>query len=360
MFDTGLRSAENYIESECRKRVFWCAYTLDKHLSAIFGRPSVLNDDDIDQDLPSLVDDRDLTAHSMAVASRDNMNIMLGPINHHKLGRILAKTLRKLYSIKPLDRKSQLRIMSELGAEVETWRSELPAFLDPNQVDSTLLRPLFQRQSNLLTLASGHAEILIYRPSLLHDHAPEETARDSNGVNSNIQRCLEAAMSIVGIIGRMVEANQYYSASWFAHYQAFLAVVVLYTYTLRSRTADASTWLKYFRAAERCQTTLASVASTQSLAQRFSVIMEEFRLEVVKRLQQDSPSPQLGLPELSMDAGDEAIHLTSTSIPASGSMSTWAKSSSNGDVFGFMGFPQWEQLDLLVSDSVPSRNSWHS
>ncbi|KAL1872451.1 hypothetical protein VTK73DRAFT_1529 [Phialemonium thermophilum] len=54
-FEGGAPSAcgVDLVELECRKRVFWCAYNLDKYLSAIFGRPCAFHDDDIDQDMPS-------------------------------------------------------------------------------------------------------------------------------------------------------------------------------------------------------------------------------------------------------------------------------------------------------------------
>lgn len=39
----------DHVESECRKRVFWCAYSLDIYLSAALGRPKIFHDEDIDQ-----------------------------------------------------------------------------------------------------------------------------------------------------------------------------------------------------------------------------------------------------------------------------------------------------------------------
>lgn len=42
-------SISDNIESECRKRVFWCAYSLDIYLSAALGRPKIFHDEDIDQ-----------------------------------------------------------------------------------------------------------------------------------------------------------------------------------------------------------------------------------------------------------------------------------------------------------------------
>lgn len=52
--------AEDLVEAECLKRAFWLAYSFDKHLSSSLGRPSLLRDDDIDQDLPLAVDHKSL------------------------------------------------------------------------------------------------------------------------------------------------------------------------------------------------------------------------------------------------------------------------------------------------------------
>lgn len=37
------------IEAECRRRVFWAAYSLDNYLGAALGRPRAFHDEDIDQ-----------------------------------------------------------------------------------------------------------------------------------------------------------------------------------------------------------------------------------------------------------------------------------------------------------------------
>lgn len=50
-------SNPDYIDLECRKRTFWCAYNLDTYLSAALGRPRTFHDEDIDQELPLCVDD---------------------------------------------------------------------------------------------------------------------------------------------------------------------------------------------------------------------------------------------------------------------------------------------------------------
>jgi hypothetical protein len=57
----GLRGVD-YIVSQCHKRTFWVAYTIDKYLAVVFGRPRLYHDDDIDQDFPERVNDEDMTA----------------------------------------------------------------------------------------------------------------------------------------------------------------------------------------------------------------------------------------------------------------------------------------------------------
>lgn len=50
-------SHPDYVDLECRKRTFWCAYNLDTYLSAALGRPRTFHDEDIDQEMPLCVDD---------------------------------------------------------------------------------------------------------------------------------------------------------------------------------------------------------------------------------------------------------------------------------------------------------------
>ena len=47
-----VRNTESPLVMEMRKRVFWSVYTLDKYLSIMFGRPRLLHDEEIDQELP--------------------------------------------------------------------------------------------------------------------------------------------------------------------------------------------------------------------------------------------------------------------------------------------------------------------
>ncbi|KAI0906285.1 fungal-specific transcription factor domain-containing protein [Ustulina deusta] len=329
-----------YIELECGKRTFWCAYTLDRYLSAILGRPCAFHDEDIDQDPPAIVEDQNLKSDSIIADGKRNMNTMLAPLCHRALSLILSETLRRLYGIKSLDKATQYTTMNELGAKVDAWKQDLPAFLNAEKVDSKLLVPLFRRQSNILGLASAHVSILIYRSCLFSDYEKNLTTL-SQATKDNVTKCVNSAMEIVTVVDRMVESGQFYAASWFSHYQAFCAVVVLYTYTIRCKL-DRTIWGRYYHAAERCQGWVSTVANIDSLAQRLWVIMEEFRLEVLNQLGDESPDSHDIANQLSNSMEESGLPLMQEPInpePVTPESNT-----------SFLDLPSWEQLDSLALD----------
>ncbi|KAL6354199.1 hypothetical protein LRP88_12533 [Fusarium phalaenopsidis] len=142
----------------------------------------------------------------------------------------------------------------------------------------------------------------------------------------------------------MADADQLFAASWFTHYQAFCAATVLYTFTLRNSFQDPSVWSKYFQAAEKCQGTIAAIKSEDSFARRFLLIMEEYRSEVVQKVQRDSDGLALSSELLSID--DNAVE--------NNGLMEGGRAMDN--VAFLMDLPNWKQLDSLaldISDLVP-------
>ena len=72
------------IEVECRRRTFWSAYALDNYLSMALGRPRTFHDDDIDQELPSCVDDHQIHGDHISGGSTHGQSVMLGPVAYAK------------------------------------------------------------------------------------------------------------------------------------------------------------------------------------------------------------------------------------------------------------------------------------
>lgn len=73
---------QSKIVLEYRKRVFWSAYTLDRYLSVILGRPRIFRDEDIDQPLPN---QSEIDAESTSLTGpkhRNRQSVDDGPIFH--------------------------------------------------------------------------------------------------------------------------------------------------------------------------------------------------------------------------------------------------------------------------------------
>ena len=75
-------------------------------------------------------------------------------------------------------------------------------------------------------------------------------------------------------------------ADWmkFTPYIAFCAIVVVYIYTIQRRFDFADNWHPDFLAAEKCQAQLTSQVDKSSLVQRYGIVLEELRQEVVKQI----------------------------------------------------------------------------
>lgn len=66
-------------------------------------------------------------------------------------------------------------------------------------------------------------------------------------------------------------------------YFAFSAVVVVYVYVIQHRSSPHETYGQYLAAAIECQRQISQHAETGSLAQRYTLVLEELRLVTLKQ-----------------------------------------------------------------------------
>lgn len=211
-------STVNLVEQECSKRVFWCAYSLDNYLSAALGRPRIFHDDEIDQEFPEIAEDRQITLTSILPPTSSSQSIMLAPVYHAKLSKIISGILHDLYGIQRSTLTAQASAAAKYGAEMTQWRKELSEFLDLPNVN--IMKITYQRQYTVLNLAFYHAQILLYRPFLLKGFTlliKEHSRRNDKlqgTIDQNIKSCLEAAMKVVSIVHDLSAKGRMYRAFW--------------------------------------------------------------------------------------------------------------------------------------------------
>lgn len=193
-------------------------------------------------------------------------------------------------------------------AELKAWKESLPAFLEPSKVDPSILVPIFQRQSTVLTLAYAHAVILANRQFLLSNFVDLTRPASSTDerVELHIQECVEAALVAANTVSTFVEKGMLYRTFWFSQYISFCAIATLYVYAIRryqtqQTTADPTNannvlvvpekgYMEYFEAAERCRTLIASKTENNSPSRRYSIILDELKRQILSEIQGTSSS----------------------------------------------------------------------
>ncbi|KAL4922880.1 hypothetical protein BDW62DRAFT_207531 [Aspergillus aurantiobrunneus] len=285
-----------YLERELRKRILWSAYTLDKYLNVIFGRPRLLHDGDIDQELPDEVSDEDILQDDPAMRLGTADSMMIASVLHFRLGRILGEISRQFYTVNPIHRESPLEAAVRITSDLEKWKETTPPLF--NSVRPTSLIPPLCRQSQVLQLAYCHAMIHATRYFLLNDftdlsrrpEAPHPT------VTAHISKCLEAAEHVMKLVDNIAKQGTLIQSFWFTHHHRLPP-------TLEPPELDNNRVRSLFSLAELCQQHLAEATRKNCPSRRYGIILEETRVEVHKQLGSQSNEGSVGnVPENSRDA----------------------------------------------------------
>ncbi|KAH8667888.1 fungal-specific transcription factor domain-containing protein [Ilyonectria robusta] len=266
----------DYIMSECCKRTFWVVYTIDKYLAVVFGRPRFYHDDDVDQDYPDRVNDEDMTPQGPSL-SEPRMDCHIDSlIFHARVARIIENTSREVYSLKPMTNNERLAAAQRFTRQLHEWREELPPYL--GTVRPSSLIPSFGRQATALKLAYCHAIMHANRPFLLdHSGDPGETA-----MRECVAECISAAKMALETVDRMFsDGTVLFYALWWTPYVTFCALAIVYVWEIKQK-ANGMTEIEdpsLFTLAEQCQCHLAKAISSESASRRYSIIIEELRVE---------------------------------------------------------------------------------
>ncbi|QKX58801.1 uncharacterized protein TRUGW13939_05928 [Talaromyces rugulosus] len=315
------RGGPAYVEQELRKRIFWSAYTLDKYLSVMFGRPRLLDDEDIDQDMPDEVNDEDMFLEAPPKFQGAADCMMTASVLHFRLGHITGEISRRVYPTKSTSTVAPYKAAIELVAELQEWKKSLHPLFSSVQA-SSLIQPLC-RQSHVLQLAYDHAMIHATRLFILNDFTDlsRRPLMPLDLVATHVRNCIDAAKDIMQRVDAMAGRGSMLESFWFTHYICFCAILVVYIYTIQQHQSSqnpASPSLSgsgdegqdLFSLAETCQVHLAKATRKNCPSRRYGIILEELRLDVHRQLASDPNPSQIRRPhgdELSQQSQPEII-----------------------------------------------------
>jgi hypothetical protein len=177
-----------------------------------------------------------------------------------------------------------------LGRELHEWRESLPPHL--GTIKPSSLVPSLRRQAIALRLAYSHAIMHANRPFLLGIESNSQVERAA--LNASIAECIASAKTVLETIDSMTADGTIFHALWWSHYVSFCAISIAYVWEIQQRTRsgsglyDADLALpELFSLAERCQSHLARATAEDSASRRYSIILEELRLEARQELCRD-------------------------------------------------------------------------
>lgn len=162
---------------------------------------------------------------------------------------------------------------------------------------SSLIPPLC-RQSHVLHLAYSHAMIHATRPFLLSDFTDlsRRPLVPHSLVATHVRNCIDAARDALRRIDVVSGRGSMLTSFWFFHYVCFCAIIVVYIYTIQqhrsaegsspgSTRSDPDEVYELFRLGEKCQMHLAKATQENCPSRRYSIILEELRVEVHRQLE---------------------------------------------------------------------------
>ncbi|KAI0191643.1 fungal-specific transcription factor domain-containing protein [Astrocystis sublimbata] len=259
-------------------------------------------------------------------------------IAHAQLSRIIASVSHSVYSLKPLAKRERLAAARRCGQSLRDWRAGLATHI--KSIHPSSLIPSLRRQAIALQLAYCHAVIHTHRPFLLgteevdeHTRSGEETPEDYvQAVDESAVECISAARTALHIVETIASDTSVVNALWWTPYVLFCALAVVYVWEIeqnarrkttaqnggngnrdtsrRARDSGNNNFQDLLALAERCHVLLShdlrssadssSIFSSQtadSPSRRYSIILEELRLEARRHSGEDVPlSPQPVIP----------------------------------------------------------------
>lgn len=273
-----LRHNSPGLSRELRRRVFWAVYKTDKSISIAFGRPSLLRDEFITQDMPETIDDEKIFLDRIEPRSGEDC-LMEADLLQIKLAQIVSRSMSEYYET---DDDTLIRLVMNNNIKLADWKTQLPPFLSGIVRPSSLI-PVMGRQSTLLKIVHLHAIMFINRPLLLKSFSNTKSAAQDHQVQFSIDASIDAAYEIARQAVQFDAEGQAFHAFWFTQVMVFNAVSILYLNLLRLKQSknvlnDHETETMVL--AERAQKSLTIASRANVPGLRYEAILEQLRREI--------------------------------------------------------------------------------
>ena len=290
------------IECEERKRTFWVIRKMDVFVAAMLGLPITLSEADIDQDLPTEVDDNYITAEGILSMPAGEITNQSAANADFQITDIIIKIVRCIYPIKGfqnMDKNSATTfaipysVVHDIENDLESWKNNLPDIFKPG----TEAPGHIIRAQQLLRITFAHAQMMLYRPFLHYASHKYRAQTGDQRPHTCAVACIAVSRNIVHLTVEMKKRGFLIGSQWFTMYTAFFAVLSLVFFALENRSEPTSR--EIMREAWEGKEILASVAQRSMAADRCTATLNTLfsKISLTAAIDdeaiQDSSSPVL-------------------------------------------------------------------
>ncbi|CAG7921123.1 unnamed protein product [Penicillium olsonii] len=218
-----LRNTSAFL-SECSKRLWWCIYIIDKRLALDLGQPFLIQDQNIDTQLPNRYSEATLERMRENSASVDAAQSQFSedpeddpssPISYLQAmveySKIVRMVWNVLYPAYAMDRPSDPTVTDYFEDLLGIWKHKLPLTLccdetKPSQTISTNACSWSCKNKFLITIRALWLQILIRKP-MRSRHSSVQWVENFE----NESKCIMFAKRIVDFFGRVFEPFRVYT-----------------------------------------------------------------------------------------------------------------------------------------------------
>jgi Fungal specific transcription factor domain len=231
-FAIGLHRKENIgramggsLEREVRKCVFWTLYQYERFLCSSLGRPSAIDDDDVDLDLPR---------ESLLEVGE---HIPLGHLGEEvSLYRIVGRICKTIYH--PIRRPaSQTDVAQSILDELDAWYAALP----PHLALGSAIPPTHRRAVTFLHIKYQAAIALLTRPFLLLRSTGKRLAEDGTRTTEFARRSIQAAQTSTTLLSDLQRSSLYNSSTALDVFYTYSSIMILAVPLIWTQGQAAST-----------------------------------------------------------------------------------------------------------------------
>jgi hypothetical protein len=204
----------NSLETEMRKRTFWCLLSLQVSLSGRLGRPMVLKYEDFDIELPESMDDELLTENGFG-ASVSGRCIHEISICAFQLITLYMELYSTIYAVRR-DPGDYLPSLNRLEAKLDSWKERIPAALIRGELGDS------EQEGRVFAL---YAQVWNLEFRLLLRHPSVAVTTDEKFNAESMRICVESSRQMLSTV-RQLQKLKSLDTTW---HQASVYVLAITT-----------------------------------------------------------------------------------------------------------------------------------